>query len=634
MLYERTHSEGLSRLQRRASRFRGLADSRVSKAQELTITPASITNLLHLDAIFKAIQEALHHQDKRKIEAKSSIIVDSKVPSVHDNVSKVVACAIEDNHGGLSHEMAKGGFPQNLSLLELTYICGSTSCMRMLLQRPEVMQELTGTPCFLHSILRHHCRKAFLVRTSLEDPQDGNIGQSLSNEKDLTLLLEILARKILKLRPLVLFEKDESGRTPLHYVAEIGNTELVLAMLNASAMPDETNTTELILIPDLLQQTPLRIAMVKSRTEVFKLMLSQLHALDRSHEVEKKLYKKMVRGLLELAVTMDKPDCFHVLCTQHLNKEYWNEGEENLIYTAVRFGRTHFLQPLLEMVPDHKSLLDARETTYGWSPLFFACAEGNLEVVKHLVEAGASSDIIDDLGWTALEYAAYKGHLRVVEYLESERASNRNVVLSLGPLRKPLELSARLPSTFRERCTILMRLGSSNLRRPRDALCLNPEGFDHGENFLVNTTGLKLHLHLIGGKADRTCSIDIPVLSNETNHPFIFDAEDPQNAKLIVKICQTSNASTGASPITIGTGIAVVSDLRGGAVYRYESLVRDHTIPIISTDTPSFMGTVTFNLLIVKPFIREKQRPEMTQGFWNGPSNIEVVGHRGDFFDV
>ncbi len=50
-------------------------------------------------------------------------------------------------------------------------------------------------------------------------------------------------------------------------------------------------------------------------------------------------------------------------------------------------------------------------------PLRTACRNGNLEIVKALVEAGADTGRRDDNGNSPVHYAAWNGHKEVLVYL-------------------------------------------------------------------------------------------------------------------------------------------------------------------------------------------------------------------------
>ena len=65
---------------------------------------------------------------------------------------------------------------------------------------------------------------------------------------------------------------------------------------------------------------------------------------------------------------------------------------------------------------------------FGETPLMIASIEGNLPVVKALVQGRNAK--VDHIGWTPLHYASAKGHLEVAQYL----LANGAVVDSLSPV--------------------------------------------------------------------------------------------------------------------------------------------------------------------------------------------------------
>ena len=56
------------------------------------------------------------------------------------------------------------------------------------------------------------------------------------------------------------------------------------------------------------------------------------------------------------------------------------------------------------------------------TPLHFACKEGHLDVVQHLIRKGAQIDAKTQKNWTPLNQACFNGHLEVIEYLIQEGA--------------------------------------------------------------------------------------------------------------------------------------------------------------------------------------------------------------------
>jgi len=76
----------------------------------------------------------------------------------------------------------------------------------------------------------------------------------------------------------------------------------------------------------------------------------------------------------------------------------------------------------------------------GSTPFFFACQEGNLDVVKFLVRNGADTSIGKN-GISPFHMACYRGHLDVVTYLVVEVDIDPLAVDGSG--RTPLEVARR-----------------------------------------------------------------------------------------------------------------------------------------------------------------------------------------------
>ena len=71
--------------------------------------------------------------------------------------------------------------------------------------------------------------------------------------------------------------------------------------------------------------------------------------------------------------------------------------------------------------------------TVGRTPLHYAAWQGNIDVLKLLLERGAHPDLVDDQGWTQLHYAIRRLHCNedVVQHL-LDRGANPNSVNKSG----------------------------------------------------------------------------------------------------------------------------------------------------------------------------------------------------------
>jgi len=97
----------------------------------------------------------------------------------------------------------------------------------------------------------------------------------------------------------------------------------------------------------------------------------------------------------------------------------------SLPYMAATVGRTDLIKMLIELKVDVDKPVkvpgDAGPSA-GWTPLMIAAAEGHVETVSALVEAGGDVNATNPLGRTALMFASSYGFLPIVNDLLAHRA--------------------------------------------------------------------------------------------------------------------------------------------------------------------------------------------------------------------
>ena len=87
---------------------------------------------------------------------------------------------------------------------------------------------------------------------------------------------------------------------------------------------------------------------------------------------------------------------------------------ENIFYLIIH-GKLKDIELLnLSKVVKMKNYL-------GQTPLIVACQEGQKEIVKLLLKAGADIGHVDKLGYTALEYAEQKGYIGIMTILKLKK---------------------------------------------------------------------------------------------------------------------------------------------------------------------------------------------------------------------
>lgn len=321
-----------------------------------------------------------------------------------------------------------------------------------------------------------------------------------------------------------------------------------------------------------------------------------------------------------------------------------------VLYRAAQDGHEIAVRTILDSTAGTQDLLNLAETVNGWTPLFVACINGNLSIVKLLLEAGAEQRTCDLAGWTEKEHAVFRGHMNVAELLAAHgagghRSTPSSTALRMGMVRPGESLKCALQSQARitsrleplgitqngfgvqgSSSQIFVSLGPSNTRSNLRPVQLTKRSFDHNIND-SHSTRFAVVVKAEGAKSTAGNCIALPMLRNMINKPLQFFTEDPDNVNLIFEIfLHSASSDTGVQ--VIGTAVALLKSLQRVLSPNRESLIRDYTVPILENGPMTYIGSVTFSILIVTPFQSPYPPPRPSPGFWKDDST-QIVGHRG-----
>ena len=109
------------------------------------------------------------------------------------------------------------------------------------------------------------------------------------------------------------------------------------------------------------------------------------------------------------------------LCEYLIKKGAHTEARDNDGRTALIFASTGPFPKTVELLLQNDSNPNAIDNLEHFTPLMHAAAEGQLEVVKILLEAGADPSLKDVDGDTAESFATQNGHNEVAGLLREQK---------------------------------------------------------------------------------------------------------------------------------------------------------------------------------------------------------------------
>ncbi|XP_072904092.1 transient receptor potential cation channel, subfamily N, member 1 [Hemitrygon akajei] len=219
-----------------------------------------------------------------------------------------------------------------------------------------------------------------------------------------------------------------SKRTPLHLAAANGQLDVCNTLLKMKA---DANAT------DIQGQTPLHLAAENNHSEVVKLFLKQ-------------------KPELVMSANMEGSTCAHIAASK---------GSVAVIKELLKFNKA--------------GVTMARNKNKDSSPLHLAATGGHAEVVKVLLEAGASATDENAEGMNTIHLAAKNGHINVLEALKGTLSfkitstktgfTALHVAAHFGQMDFVREILTKMPATIRSETPKITSEGQLTKKQPSES---------------------------------------------------------------------------------------------------------------------------------------------------------------------
>ncbi|KAM7193003.1 Glycerophosphoryl diester phosphodiesterase family domain containing protein [Rhypophila sp. PSN 637] len=458
--------------------------------------------------------------------------------------------------------------------------------------------------------------------SSLEGFLRGRLNSPNTDPKKLQWFQEINARAVWRI--LAKLERHGQSEDPSHGRLRVRwqtlqsalETQLASVGDNKQIVAEDVikSSNNAILVAGQDGFTPLHLAVIGGHAQLVSHMIDSLPANRETHA------RNVVGEVLHVALRYQNDAIICSLLRGCADLSYRSSRDETALHVAVQVGRADYAALVLEAMLKQGASHDVPDNSRAWTPLLFACADGNSEIVQLLIRAGSNQKHQDRLGWTAKEVAAFRGHLAVADLLEPFEA-----FLTGGPADPVENQKARVGNSYygADQNVIIATLGTTAKDRPIAGLDLPycSPGYTQGKykagSFLLEVSA--------PGASERR-RVPLPVLDDQINNPFVFTVPDSTDPRLVFDVIQVTCTPRKEVVVASGTALLAGNSRQFGA-YR-QSLVREQTIPILERETMHMAGSVTFTPLIVRPF-SHLQIPRHIN-LARSPSGPPVlIGHRG-----
>lgn len=213
----------------------------------------------------------------------------------------------------------------------------------------------------------------------------------------------------------ILNQPDQDGNTPLIYAITSGHISVLQALIESGASIEPHLPNQ----PSFLASTPNQF----SQQHHLQTKIPLTVACQSGHISVVQYLLSLTTDLTTIPPTQEGLYPLHLSCRQ---------GQAEI----TEFLISH-IQNTPNITPDQVQMeIDRRDAFTGWTPLFFAAAEGHVDCIRILLAAGCRVDLKDDGGWSVRTYCLYRGHMNaaalLLEYEEKLRKESEEALLRIA----------------------------------------------------------------------------------------------------------------------------------------------------------------------------------------------------------
>lgn len=438
-----------------------------------------------------------------------------------------------------------------------------------------------------------------------------------------------------------LSQLDEFSRSPIHYAAQYGLSEVLLALVAPRLSQQTVNSWSHPRPPLEDQISPFVLAICSGRKYAVKRLLFKRQLRVLCSDCDDPLMA-LPSHLARIALEGGEIEILELILSEGTSVNTADDLGQLLLCTAVS-RKPEICQRLLQL----GASVNLLEPSSGRTALCLSCIRGDMALVRRLLDHGANPTIRDSRGWLPIEHAAYRGHLGIAKLLSDRYRLHKSLdeaPFAVTPLvQTDLTFDSPIPwlddssdspgssgphfsfdshgsSDTHKGHYLWLTLGNNDAKTPVQALRFNkapwPSKTPSGKGELLYS--IEVSVIDAKGKPGDSHSWRLPLLECSVNKPWLVKTDSIDDLKLSWKLFLQMGE-------LLATGICLVGNLNTGSRQHRESVVRSATVPIISPRDSSFAGSITFSYFSSKPHPppQHLRKPH----FWDFGNG--VGGHRG-----